>query len=58
MKVLIIGASGLVGSNCLRYFTEKGFDCVGAYFSYQAKKTVFFDTLNLENEDNFDAHNF
>lgn len=58
MKVLIIGASGLVGSNCLRYFTEKGFDCVGTYFSYQAKKTVFFDTLNLENEDNFDAHNF
>ncbi|HRH58124.1 MAG TPA: SDR family oxidoreductase [Chitinophagales bacterium] len=58
MKVFIVGASGLVGSNCLNYFTEKGFDCVGTYFSYQTKKTVFFDTLNLENEDNFDVFNF
>lgn len=58
MKVLIIGASGLVGSNCLRYFKQKGLECTGTYFSYEAKDTVFFDTLNPENEDNFDVHAF
>lgn len=58
MKVFIVGASGLVGSNCFRYFNEKGFDCVGTYFSYEAKRTVFFDTLNLENENNFDIYHF
>ncbi|MCB0507266.1 MAG: SDR family oxidoreductase [Bacteroidetes bacterium] len=58
MKVLIIGASGLVGSNCLRYFTEKGMDCVGTYFSYEAKNSVFFDTLNIENENNFDVRKY
>lgn len=55
MKVLIIGASGLVGSNCLRYFKQKEIECVGTYFSYEAKNTVFFDTLNLNNPDNFDV---
>ncbi len=58
MKVFIIGASGLVGSNCLRYFTQKGVECKGTYFSYEVKNTVFYDTLNLENEANFNIHNF
>ena len=58
MKVFIIGASGLVGSNCYKYFTSKGFDCIGTHFSYQAKDTVFFDTLNLANETNFDIYTF
>ncbi|MDB5226539.1 MAG: dTDP-4-dehydrorhamnose reductase [Bacteroidota bacterium] len=58
MKVFIIGASGLVGSNCLKHFTEKGMECVGTYFSYEARKTVFFDTLSLDNEDNFDVTGF
>ena len=58
MKVLIIGASGLVGSNCLNYFKHKDFDCIGTYFSYEAVNTVFFDTLNLENEENFDIRKF
>ena len=58
MKVLIIGASGLVGSNCLRYFKQKEIECVGTYFSYEAKDTVFFDTLNLHNHDNFDVASF
>lgn len=58
MKVLIIGASGLVGSNCLRYFKEKGMDCVGTYFSYEASDTVFFDTLHIGNEANFDVKAF
>lgn len=58
MKIFIIGASGLVGSNCFNYFKTKGWDCIGTFFSYQAKNTVFFDTLNLNNKDNFDIYNF
>lgn len=58
MKVLIIGASGLVGSNCLNYFKQKEWNCIGTYFSYHAANTVFFDTLNLHNKDNFDVATF
>lgn len=58
MKIFIIGASGLVGSNCLRHFKEKGWECVGTYYSYEARHTVFFDTLNLNNEANFDVRSF
>ncbi|MFN8282009.1 MAG: SDR family oxidoreductase [Chitinophagales bacterium] len=58
MKVLIIGASGLVGSNCLTYFKGKNWNSVGTHFSYQAKDTVYFDTLNLNNPENFNVHDF
>lgn len=54
MRVLIIGASGLVGSNCLNYFTKNNHECVGTYFSYAAKDTVFYDTLSPSNSKNFD----
>lgn len=59
MNVLIIGASGLVGSNCLNYFkATTNWNVVGTYFSYQAKDTVYFDTLNLDNPANFDIESF
>ncbi len=58
MKVFIIGASGLVGSNCYNYFKQQGFDCIGTHFSYQAKNTFYFDTLNLENKNNVDIYKF
>jgi len=58
MKVLIIGASGLVGSNCLSYFRLMGWDCLGTYFSYPAKDTIFYDTLHPENPDNADVLGF
>lgn len=58
MKVFIIGASGLVGSNCLKQFKTKNWNCVGTHFSYQAKDTVYFDTLNLDNTNNFNIHDF
>jgi dTDP-4-dehydrorhamnose reductase len=58
MKTLIIGASGLVGSNCLRYFKEKGWDTLGTYYSYPARDTVFYDTLHPENPQNVSLHNF
>jgi len=45
MKILIIGASGLVGHNCMNHFRAMGETVVGTYFSYAAKDTVFFDTL-------------
>ena len=54
MKVFIAGASGLVGSNCLRHFTEQGWDVKGSYFSYELPGTVFYNTLNPADSNNFD----
>jgi dTDP-4-dehydrorhamnose reductase len=58
MKIFISGASGLVGSNCLKHFIEQGTNAIGSYFSYPTKHTVFFDTLNPNNEHNFDVKAF
>lgn len=58
MKVFITGASGLVGSNCLKYFKQQGWDAIGTYFSYQAKDTFYFDTLNPSNPENYDVYGF
>lgn len=58
MKILIIGASGLVGSNCLNYFQQKGIECLGTYYSYPAKGTVYYDTLHPENPKNADIIGF
>ncbi len=46
MKILIVGASGLVGSNCLKYFTLNNFDCLGTHFSSITEQTIYFNTLN------------
>ena len=58
MKILIIGASGLVGGNCLRYLSSQNHQCIGTYFTYTAKDTVYYDTLNPENPENFDLNKF
>jgi len=58
MKVFISGASGLVGSNCLRHFTEQGWETVGSYYSFKTDDTVFYDTLNPGHPDNFDVAAF
>jgi dTDP-4-dehydrorhamnose reductase len=58
MRILIIGASGLIGSNCLRYLGEQGHDVLGTYYSYPAKDTIFLDTLNPENPQNADLKGF
>ncbi|MCB0501637.1 MAG: SDR family oxidoreductase [Bacteroidetes bacterium] len=59
MNVLIIGASGLVGGNCMNYFkAQSDWQVVGTYFSYEAQNTVFFDTLDLSNAKNFDIDSF
>jgi len=58
MKVFISGASGLVGGNCLKHFTEQGWNAVGSYYSYPTDNTVFYDTLVPGNPDNFDVAAF
>ena len=58
MKIFISGASGLVGGNCLKHFTEQGLQAIGSYFSYPTSNTVFYDTLNPQHTDNFDVHSF
>ena len=58
MKVFISGASGLVGGNCLKHFTEQGWNAVGSYYSYPPDNTVFYDTLVPGNPDNFDVAAF
>ena len=55
MKVFISGASGLVGSNCMKHFKEQGWDVVGSYYSFQTDDTVFYDTLMPEHPENFDV---
>ena len=46
MKVFISGASGLLGSNCLKYFKEQGIETIGSHLSFPTKDTVYFDSLN------------
>lgn len=58
MKVFISGASGLVGGNCLKHFTEQGWETVGSYFSFKTDHTVFYDTLNAGHPDNFNVAAF
>ena len=58
MKVFISGASGLVGGNCLKHFTEQEWETVGSYFSFETDDTVFYDTLNPDHYMNFDVEAF
>ena len=59
IRLLIVGASGLVGGNCLRYFTiMPGVVVKGSYFSYPTLDTSFYDTLNPDNPENFNVGAF
>lgn len=58
MKVFIAGASGLVGGNCLKHFTEQGWEVVGSYFSYELPDTVYYNTLEPGDAGNFDIKAF
>jgi dTDP-4-dehydrorhamnose reductase len=51
MNTLILGASGLVGGNCMREFKAEGWNCLGTHFSFATEDTVFFNTLDLEASD-------
>jgi dTDP-4-dehydrorhamnose reductase len=48
MKVLVVGASGLVGGHCFQYFKEKNIEVIGTHRNYIAADTFFFDP-SLEN---------
>lgn len=58
MKVFISGASGLLGSNCLRHFKERGWEVVGSHFSYPTVETVYYNTLDPSHSENFDIITF
>src|ERR1700722_3200659 len=59
MRILILGASGLVGGNCLKYFNEQaGTEARGTYFSFPAEGTWYYDTLNPDTPENFDIKKF
>ncbi len=59
MKILIFGASGLVGGNMLKFFSQKeDMEVVGTHFSFETKETVPFNTLDLEASTNFDVASF
>lgn len=58
MKVFIVGASGLVGSNCMQHFAAKGWEVKGSYFSYATEGTVFYNTLDPNHPENFDIKNW
>lgn len=58
MKTLILGASGLVGGNCLHYFTQKGWDCLGTHFSFETDNTQFYNTLDPTDPSNADLESF
>ena len=59
MRFLIIGASGLVGGNALRYLKEQpDTEVLGTHFSFATPETYFFDTLNLDNPANYPIADF
>jgi dTDP-4-dehydrorhamnose reductase len=58
MKIFISGASGLVGGNCLKHFTEQGAQVLGTYFSFPVDGISYFNTLNLQDENNADIRAF
>ncbi|HLS71296.1 MAG TPA: SDR family oxidoreductase [Chitinophagaceae bacterium] len=58
MKIFIAGASGLVGGYVQKVFKEKGYEVCGTHFSYPTENTVYFNTLDLEEKENFDIQAF
>ncbi len=54
VKIWISGASGLLGGNCLKVFKDAGYTVVGTHYNFETDDTVFFDTTDLENKQNFD----
>jgi dTDP-4-dehydrorhamnose reductase len=58
MRTLILGASGLVGGNCLNHFNHLGWSTIGTHFSYETSSTQFFNTLDLEDKTNANLDEF
>jgi dTDP-4-dehydrorhamnose reductase len=58
MKFLILGASGLVGGNCMKVFSKAGHQVLGTYFSYSTAHTVYYNTLDITDAKNADIKDF
>jgi len=58
MNILVIGASGLVGSHCLNYFAEKQLSVIGTHLKFETEKTFFFDPLSKDGFDFLNNNNF
>lgn len=48
----------MVGGNCLRLFKGLGWKVVGSHRTFPTEDTVYFDTLSLSSEENFDLAAF
>lgn len=51
MKVCIVGASGLVGSNVFRYFKLNNIPSIGSHLSQPTDETFYYNTLNPESDE-------
>lgn len=58
MKIIVVGASGLLGGNCLQHFTEQGCEVIGTHLSFATDKTVYYNTLAPNDSANFDIINY
>lgn len=59
MNVLIIGASGLLGGNCLKVFgNDNKYNVTGTYFSFSVDGVRYYNTLDANDTENFDIDNF
>lgn len=58
MNALILGASGLVGGNCMSHFKKLGWNVLGTHFSFETSETLFFNTLDLNDPRNIDLNSF
>lgn len=54
MKVFVVGASGLVGGNCLKHFTEQGWETKGSHLNYVTRQTEYYNSLEEKDPSNFD----
>ena len=54
MRVFIVGASGLLGGNCMNHFSNMGWEVKGSYFSYATHDTVYYNTLQPDDANNYD----
>lgn len=58
MKIFIIGASGLVGGNCYKYFKEQGFSVVGTHVHNPTENTEYFNASDLNDNGNLNINEY
>lgn len=58
MKVLIVGASGLVGSHCYNFFSSNGDETIGTHVNFSTPDTVYFNPSESQFEDNLNLLGF